>query len=64
MTQWIGETPAKCNLCKSAITDTFIDGRLRGGLSWAFMCTECHSKYGVGLGIGNGQQYDVKGEQQ
>lgn len=48
--------PTNCDICGTAITDTFIDGRTRMG-PWANMCPKCHSEIGCGLGVGNGQHY-------
>ena len=31
------------------------DGKTKMG-PWAFMCKECHKKYGVGIGTGKGQR--------
>lgn len=56
---WNGSTPKECNLCKASIKDDFIDGRVRG-MSWAIMCPGCHTKYGVGLGTGKGQRYQLQ----
>jgi len=41
----------KCDFCGK---EGVIDGRTKMG-PWAFMCRECHKKYGVGLGLGKGQ---------
>lgn len=54
--QWIGQPPERCDLCKSPIRGRFIDGRTAHG-PWAIMCGFCHSKSGVGYGIGKGQEY-------
>ena len=53
---WLGFAPKTCDICQSAIKDSFIDGRTVDG-PWANMCPECHNNYGVGLGTGKGQEY-------
>lgn len=53
---WVGEPPAVCDICLHHIRDTFIDGATLKG-PWASMCPPCHTRYGVGLGLGKGQQY-------
>jgi len=35
------------------------DGRNKLSSSWAYMCTECYDKYGIGLGTGIGQRLVV-----
>ena len=46
----------KCSFC-SKIAD--YDGRTRFG-SWAYMCTLCFLMFGVGLGLGKGQELMVQ----
>lgn len=55
---WLGSTPTKCDLCKSAITDFFVDGKTKFG-PWAIMCLECYNELAVGLGTGRGQLYKL-----
>jgi len=55
--------PAKCQLCHEPIVDVFIDGATKTG-QWAYMCTACHLIHGYGLGIGRGQRYVRKADQQ
>ena len=53
-----------CNICKKHIRSGshMYDAKVKGG-GWAYMCTECFRKLGVGLGTGKGQKYRVgKGE--
>jgi len=57
-THWLGEV-GSCDICGKELTITFIDGATRMG-PWAKMCGSCYDKYGVGLGLGKGQAYDVK----
>jgi hypothetical protein len=51
--------PTKCDLCGCDLTvrKFLIDGRLRGGLTWANMCSNCFFQRAQGLGWGNGQLY-------
>lgn len=56
MPVWRGSKITHCDIDGKPITDEFIDGATRHG-TWGIMCPECHKKYGVGLGIGLGQQY-------
>lgn len=57
--KWTGTVPDKCNFCGDKLTTTFTDGQTVYG-SWAIMCPNCHNRYGVGVGLGKGQTYDVK----
>ena len=41
-----------CNFCSK---EAKYDGRTKMG-AWAFMCSSCFKKYGVGLGLGKGQK--------
>ena len=54
---WSGTPPATCDLCPTSISTEFVDGRVRGGSSWAILCPDCHARYGVGIGTGLGQRY-------
>ena len=56
---WFGEVPSNCDLCRIHIKDSFVDGRTSRG-PWACMCVSCHDRYGVGLGTGRGQRYEVQ----
>jgi len=58
MTKWTGEVD-NCDICTNEFADTFIDGATVDG-PWALMCIECWELYGIGLGIGRGQMYDLK----
>lgn len=58
---WMGIPPSKCDICGSAITDTFIDGKTIHG-PWGNMCPECHKRFGCGLGTGRGQKYEKQGD--
>ncbi|KKM26342.1 hypothetical protein LCGC14_1585750 [marine sediment metagenome] len=57
--EWISPAPTECQLCHDPLKDSFIDGKTDLG-PWGVMCLECHSVRGYGLGIGRGQQYDLK----
>jgi len=59
---WVGEPPTRCDICGKRIKNIFIDGKTRMG-PWAFMCPECHRRFGVGLGVGRGQKYVKNGEE-
>ena len=51
----------KCDICGCDLHGkTFVDGKTRNG-PWANMCKGCYDTYGVGLGIGLGQQYGPDG---
>lgn len=56
---WTGHPQPNCDFCGNAIPleGEFIDGRISGRTTWAIMCVSCHSKYGVGIGVGKGQRY-------
>jgi hypothetical protein len=62
---WLMTPPTMCELCKHALTDTFIDGATTSG-QWAIICPTCwnegYKKPGVcglggALGTGRGQKY-------
>lgn len=57
---WNGTIPTTCNICQNRFGENqsliFVDGKTIVGI-WAIMCTDCHAKYGTGLGIGKGQSY-------
>jgi len=48
-----------CDLCERSLADRkyVVNGRLRGDLMWAYMCSQCFLRRGEGLGWGNGQLY-------
>ena len=62
---WLGSEITECNLCKRKLGPMegegilFIDGRTTFG-PWAIMCLSCHDYYGVGLGVGRGQAYELQ----
>ena len=61
--KWQGEAES-CDICGESLDGLsdkqwFVDGKTKHG-PWAVMCPMCFETYGVGLGIGKGQKYDVK----
>lgn len=56
--KWMGSKPETCELCKKPLKQSFVDGRTLFGY-WALMCNLCHRNVGCGLGVGNGQRYDL-----
>jgi len=57
--KWHGSKPEKCDLCQFKFKQVFIDGKTIHG-PWGLLCSSCHETYGVGLGTGRGQKYDLK----
>lgn len=64
--KWMGEVPTNCDHCdielkRENACPFFVDGRsTRIGIGvWSIMCPYCHKTYGLGLGTGYGQKYDV-----
>ena len=60
--QWLGNQ-TDCDICDWKLDSIlnkqwFVDGRMEDG-RWAVMCARCFEMYGVGLGLGKGQKYDV-----
>lgn len=59
---WMSEPPKHCEVCSRAIKAAFVDGATQacnpGFGRWVIMCLACHSRHGVGLGKGCGQQYE------
>lgn len=52
--------PNRCDICghQHEVGDSIFDARTHQG-QWANMCETCYSVFGVCLGIGCGQQYEV-----
>ncbi|PIQ05822.1 MAG: hypothetical protein CO158_02120 [Piscirickettsiaceae bacterium CG_4_9_14_3_um_filter_43_564] len=48
-----------CDLCTKSLAECnfFIDGEVRGSLSWANMCPKCFSTRGSSIRWGKGQLY-------
>ena len=57
--KWYGTIPTQCEVCGGKLTDEFIDGKTKVGFG-AIMCPACHKEFGVGLGLGKGQKYEMK----
>lgn len=54
MKKWYGDN--KCNFCGKECTPYLYDGATILG-PWAVMCEDCFNKYGTGIGMGRGQEY-------
>lgn len=46
----------QCDLCESFKAK--YDGKVKGQYAWAYMCDRCFKLYGVGLGVGKGDELD------
>ena len=61
--RWCGTKPVKCDLCNRRFNSTedkhFYDFRNTINGSWGLGCKKCFQRYGVGLGIGRGQKYNL-----
>lgn len=57
--KWTGEIPPMCDICGDPLTKWFVDGGVSFGGSWCIMCPGCFAFYGLGLGTGLGQKYNV-----
>lgn len=57
--KWISDRPEKCDLCGRPLVDWFVDGKTTYG-PWAVIGKCCFDKFGVGLGTGRGQRYDLE----
>jgi len=51
--------PDSCDICKISIENEefLIDGDVKSSSGWAYMCSHCFDKYGVGIGYGIGQLF-------
>jgi len=56
---WSGTTPTTCDLCYKPFASTFYDARTKQG-RWGLLCRSCFKEYGMGLGTGLGQEYDLR----
>ena len=54
MKKWYGST--KCDICGKECETILYDGATKMG-PWAVMCEDCMEVYGIGIGIGKGQEY-------
>lgn len=62
--RWLGNKPVNCDFCGKKFDakddkhfydfQNSLDGR------WGLGCKKCFDRYGVGLGTGKGQKYDLK----
>jgi len=50
--------PTRCDLCRAKLLSYFVDGKTRFGM-WANLCVSCHDVYGLKLGTGRGQLYEI-----
>lgn len=57
--KWLGSEPKTCDLCHKPFTKAFVDGKTSYG-PWGLLCVARHKTWGVGLGLGKGQKYDLK----
>ena len=57
--KWMGKTPEKCDLCEQQLDRWFVDSRTIRGY-WALMCMGCFKEWGIGLGLGKGQMYNLE----
>ena len=57
--KWLGSKPTTCDICHKPFTDTMLDARTTSG-RWGLLCPDCHKDYGVGIGIGRGQEYRLR----
>ena len=62
LNRWTSPIPKRCDICGEDLIGTFVDGRIRATGSWGIMCHVCSINFGVGLGTGRGQLYNVMGE--
>lgn len=68
-TPWAESAPVVCDMCKQVLANchapgadpstTFVDGQTVMG-SWAIMGEGCFPIYGVGLGTGKGQRFNIE----
>ena len=56
---WQGSKPKACDLCKQPFKTIFYDSRTKQG-PWSLLCHACFLEYGMGLGLGYGQSYDLE----
>lgn len=60
---WVEKIPVYCECCDvhlEYIGNYFIDGKIKSSTKWGILCEDCHKKYGIGLGMGKGQKYDLR----
>lgn len=56
-TRWLGPL-GNCDFCERPLKGfpKFYDAKTQLG-PWALMCPDCYAHYGIGLGLGRGQEY-------
>jgi hypothetical protein len=54
--------PKKCDICEKDIGTGKLLYDAKHSLTgrWAWMCSNCFKKYGMGLGVELGQEYDAE----
>ena len=57
--KWLSPLPKNCEICQKPFGKYFIDSATSMG-PWGLLCSDCHDKYGKGLGQGKGQKYLTK----
>jgi hypothetical protein len=55
---WMGEVPKACQLSGKVIAKTFVDGRVPGMTSWAYVHPKYFKAIGGTFGVGRGQLYE------
>jgi hypothetical protein len=55
---WMGDAPAQCDICNGGFASVMYDARTKSG-QWGNICRKCFSAYGVGIGMGRGQRYEL-----
>lgn len=55
----VGQVPDRCDMCREIFDKKkpAYDAKTVKG-PWGFLCPTCFRQYGIGLGIGLGQQYN------
>jgi len=63
MKVWSGTTPPKCDFKKDhQLHGTFYDAFIPAYGCWACVCEDCARKFGIRLGTGFGQRYDLQAD--
>ena len=56
---WKGQPPAACGMCHAPFLTEFFDAQTVYAM-WAYMCRECHTKEGIGIGRGIGRRFSLQ----
>lgn len=56
---WHSAIPTRCDLDGHEITTVFYDAKTVMG-PWGNLCPACFKQYGMGLGTGKGQKYELQ----